>query len=224
MVTNSSINLATAASGKLVQAQGIGVANGFTTATYPSTAGTSGNVLTSDGTNWNSTSSSGVGALVFLQSQTATNSASLAFSSTFITSAYNSYAILLTNYVPANSATNLEMQWSVDNGSSYVTTGYSSGTQQIGFSSAAITNANVSTYNIMLWQTANTLIGEGWIYLYSLQDGNPATTNAYMAYNGNSIILAMGFNSTTSVNNIKFLSTSVNITSGKFTLFGVKES
>lgn len=51
MATNSGINLATAASGKLVQAQGVGVANGFTTATYPSVAGTAGNFLTSDGTN-----------------------------------------------------------------------------------------------------------------------------------------------------------------------------
>ena len=52
MATNSAINLITAASGKLVQAQGVGVANGFTTATYPTTAGTSRTVLRSDGTNW----------------------------------------------------------------------------------------------------------------------------------------------------------------------------
>jgi len=55
MATNSAINLATAASGKLVRAQGVGVANGFTTATYPSTAGTAQNVQTSDGTNFIST-------------------------------------------------------------------------------------------------------------------------------------------------------------------------
>jgi len=79
MVTNNSANEKTAASGKVLQGQGIGVASDFstatypatatgtgtilradgtnwsaTTATYPNTAGTSGNVLTSDGTNWNS--------------------------------------------------------------------------------------------------------------------------------------------------------------------------
>ena len=43
MATNSAINLGTAASGKLVQAKGVGVANDFTTATYPATAtGTGG--------------------------------------------------------------------------------------------------------------------------------------------------------------------------------------
>jgi hypothetical protein len=52
MATNSATNLSTAASGKLVQAQGIGVANDFTTATYPSTGGTANTVLTGDGTNF----------------------------------------------------------------------------------------------------------------------------------------------------------------------------
>src|SRR5580765_3171754 len=79
MVTNNSANNATAATGKVLQGQGVGVASAFSTATYPSTAtgagkilradgtnfvattatfpdtaGTSGNVLTSDGTNWSS--------------------------------------------------------------------------------------------------------------------------------------------------------------------------
>lgn len=79
MVTNNSVNEPTAASGKILQGQGVGTASAFSTATYPATAigtgkilradgtnfvvttatfpdtaGTSGNVLTSDGTNWSS--------------------------------------------------------------------------------------------------------------------------------------------------------------------------
>ena len=50
MATNNSINVATADTGKVLRAAGIGVAPVFSTATYPDTAGTSGNVLTSDGT------------------------------------------------------------------------------------------------------------------------------------------------------------------------------
>lgn len=57
MATNNAANNGTAAAGKVLQGQGIGVASDFSTATYPSTAGTSGNVLTSDGTNWTSASS-----------------------------------------------------------------------------------------------------------------------------------------------------------------------
>lgn len=84
MATNNSANNATAASGKVLQGQGVGTASAFstatypatatttgqilradgtnwvgTTATYPNTAGTSGNVLTSDGTNWTSSAASG---------------------------------------------------------------------------------------------------------------------------------------------------------------------
>ncbi len=83
MVTNNACDEPTAAIGKVLQGQGIGVSSNFSTATYPSTAtgtgkilradgtnwvastatypdtaGTSGNVLTSDGTNWNSSAAS----------------------------------------------------------------------------------------------------------------------------------------------------------------------
>lgn len=51
MTTNNSANIATAAAGKVLQGQGVGSQNAFSTATYPSTAGTSGKVLISDGTN-----------------------------------------------------------------------------------------------------------------------------------------------------------------------------
>jgi hypothetical protein len=88
MATNNSVNMPTAAIGKVWQAQGIGTNSAFTTATYPSTAtgtgkilradgtnwvastatypdtaGTSGNVLTSDGTNWISSAAPGGGML-----------------------------------------------------------------------------------------------------------------------------------------------------------------
>lgn len=84
MVTNSSTNTPTAATGQVLQGAGVGTANAFSTATYPSvatgtgkilradgtnwvattatfpdTAGTSGNVLKSDGTNWTSSAETG---------------------------------------------------------------------------------------------------------------------------------------------------------------------
>lgn len=52
MVTNSPANIPTAASGKVLQGQGIGTANAFSTATYPSTGGTASTIMRSDGTNW----------------------------------------------------------------------------------------------------------------------------------------------------------------------------
>ncbi len=50
----------TSTAGQILQSAGASADPSFSTATYPSTAGTSGNILTSDGTNWNSTASSSI--------------------------------------------------------------------------------------------------------------------------------------------------------------------
>jgi len=47
-------DIGTAAVGTVFRAGGAGNSGSFSTATYPATAGTSGNILTSDGTNWTS--------------------------------------------------------------------------------------------------------------------------------------------------------------------------
>lgn len=55
MATNNAINLGTAASGKVLQGQGVGTNSAFSTATYPATATTTGQILRADGTNWTGT-------------------------------------------------------------------------------------------------------------------------------------------------------------------------
>lgn len=57
MATNNNLNEATAASGKVLQGQGVGSASAFSTATYPSTATGTGTLLRADGTNWSATTS-----------------------------------------------------------------------------------------------------------------------------------------------------------------------
>lgn len=52
MVTNNAANNVTAATGKIMQGAGVGVASTFSTATYPSTATSTGKVLRANGTNW----------------------------------------------------------------------------------------------------------------------------------------------------------------------------
>jgi hypothetical protein len=61
---NKLASLGTGSSGQVLQSAGAGSNPAYSTATYPSTAGTLGNVLTSDGTNWTSASSSGIGNLL----------------------------------------------------------------------------------------------------------------------------------------------------------------
>src|SRR5690242_1048835 len=52
MVTNNLANIPTGSSSQVLQAQGAGVAHAFSTATYPSTATSTGKILRADGTNW----------------------------------------------------------------------------------------------------------------------------------------------------------------------------
>lgn len=57
MVTNNSANIKTGTSGKILQGQGVGTAPDYSTATYPSTATSTGTILRADGTNWSATTS-----------------------------------------------------------------------------------------------------------------------------------------------------------------------
>lgn len=52
MATNNSTNEPTAATGKVLQGQGVGTTSAFSTATYPAVATSTGTILRADGTNW----------------------------------------------------------------------------------------------------------------------------------------------------------------------------
>lgn len=121
MVTNNAINVATAATGKILQGAGVGVAPTFSTATYPSTAGTIGNVLTSDGTNFTSSAPSGGGSFVWI-SQVVSSSAS---TTEFALSGYNIYKFIYYNVTTSTNANNFFLEVSDDGGSTWKTSGYS---------------------------------------------------------------------------------------------------
>lgn len=57
-------------SGTILRSGGASALPSFSTATYPATAGTSGNVLTSDGTNWNSTAPAAAATSVIVNDDT----------------------------------------------------------------------------------------------------------------------------------------------------------
>jgi hypothetical protein len=71
---------------------------------------------------------SGANGLVLLNSQTVSGVSSVVFSSTYITSTYNKYVLHYSGMTSGSSGCfgNLALQYSTNNGSSYVTTGYSS--------------------------------------------------------------------------------------------------
>jgi hypothetical protein len=92
-------------------------------------SGTSGFVLTSNGSSAPSfqAAGGGGGSLTLIQTQTATSATSLAFT-TGITTANNNYLLIGTNLTdPTFAGSNFGLQISTNGGSSYINTGYYSG-------------------------------------------------------------------------------------------------
>ena len=83
---------------------------------------TSGNVLTSDGSTWASAAAGGGGSCVWLGSQVVTTGSEVTFTSLIDDSVYFAYKWHL--YIAPDSASKLLMQFSEDNGSSYVSSKY----------------------------------------------------------------------------------------------------
>lgn len=216
--------------GKILRADGTNWA--ATTATYPNTAGTSGNVLTSDGTNWNSSAASGGSNLVLIQSQTASASASLSFT-TGITATYNNYLVLISNYFPATNGASLELVISSNGGSSYASTAYQGGIFFVSFNSAigTIANANTSSYFPILnasGSSGNSFQCGGTVNLFNVTNGNTPSIVGYCSGSNTTNVAALNLpvgnqQSITTVNAIRFICTSGNISTGVFTLFGILE-
>lgn len=226
MVTQNAVNEPTAAAGKILRAQGIGTASAYSTATYPDTAGTSGNILTSDGTNWTSAApSGGAGSLVFITSKTASSSADITFDSSEITATYPSYLLTFYNALPANTSNTLQLQYSTDNGSSYITSGYLSVFGAAAFSATAHVLLSIPGF------TSNSVgAGTGQVNLYNITTGGTPNVIGSVAMGQSNIgamttytIASIG-PATTTVNNIKIFYASGNITSGTFVLYGIKQS
>jgi len=71
--TSAVVATAAGSAGQVLQSGGASADPVYSTATFPSTAGTSGNVLTSDGTNWTSAAVTGPGGLAFTSAITLTS-------------------------------------------------------------------------------------------------------------------------------------------------------
>ena len=167
--------------------------------------------------------SSGTGSLVLLNTQNASASSSISFSSTYITSTYNTYLIVFQNVVQSTNS-NTELQFSTNDGSTYLTTGYVGNLWAVPINSAAWGQLNSTTF---LYITVNTTsIGSsGYIYLFNPLNGkSPQICSMNFSNNsGNSVnfTLDSGYQTTTNINNIKFFDSSGTITTGTFSLYGV---
>jgi hypothetical protein len=194
--------------------------------------GTTDQVLTSNGSSAYATYQTPLGVnWIFLASATASSSATVSLTSA-ISAAYNQYILLIYNLYPATDATNLQMNISTDNGGSWIAANYLSGNNNNPYNSATITNNN-STSTVILCNgiTNNTANMSCCGYLTFQGLGAPQYFNAegqltYFASADSirqTIVMATNTANQT-VNALQFLMSSGNISTGTFTLYGIKES
>lgn len=190
--------------------------------------GTAGQILVSTGASslptWQNNPGGAAGAWILLQTQTASNSATISF--TAISSTYTTYVVIYTNVIAATNSVQHQMRFSTNGGSSYLTTGYTAGAQLYPWS-GGLTNVNSTTF-CPLSGAADMTTGfptSGQIFLYGLgissipvQTGEFSTAQAANMISG---LLLGGYASAITANAIRFQMSSGNITSGTYSLYGL---
>jgi hypothetical protein len=194
--------------------------------------GTSGYVLTSNGSGNAPTyqaSSVSSGNLVLIQSQTSSGASSIQFTSG-ITATYNTYYITWRTVIAASGSTNgLECNITTSGSFPGVTSGFLSGAWTTAYNSSTITNTN-STSTIVCSPVVTSVTGvyySGYMLCFNVTSGKnfgcvgsgvtPATSStvsytSFSSYNSG----------TTAINGFEFIVTSGNI-AGTFNLYGVLE-
>ena len=176
----------------------------------------------------------GGGALNFLNSQTASSSTSVAFSSTYITSTYEVYKIFATDIIGASDNQNFRVHYSDDNGSNYDKTfrmaviglgdagggtpvynqeTSGSGSTTMNASSPGNATAEQNNFEFTLYKPSG---GFGYAH-YIMALG--AANNRMNIQTG-----ALRVGESDAINNIKFDFASGAIASGTFRLYGIVNS
>lgn len=178
-----------------------------------------------------------VGSLVKLNTTVASNTTSVAFDSSLITSTYNVYQLHCIGCIPATDVQQLRARVSEDNGSSYVSSGVYKKIEFGGVSGSTSSNTIAASYSatssgifILGAQqeqgNANNENGSAILTFYT-----PSSSKAKffytVGYEMNSANQATqqqswyAYDTSSAYNNIKVEYTSGNISTGTFTLYGV---
>lgn len=176
--------------------------------------------------------------ITFISSQTASNSASISFTSG-LTSTYKAYKFVFSNINPATDNAEFEFNMSTDSGSNYnvtKTTTYFQAYHAEGDAEAGLEyRPNNDLDQSTSFQTLYLDLGNGADETYSgtLTLFNPSSTtyvkhfiinsNGYNGtdYSQNTIVAGYG-NTTSAINAIRFQMNSGNLTAGKIYLYGIK--
>jgi hypothetical protein len=224
---------------KTLTAPTIASANLTTALTLAGAAGTNGQVLTSAGSGLPTWATPSAGAVSLLATVTASSSATVNFDSTYITSTYDAYMIVMNSVLPATNSVTISIDASSNNGSSFpyswsnTGTGFSSnGTaaQGVGGGQNKLTGALTASATEQKLTNAAGKPFNCTMYLFkpSATQYFQCTWNATWISDVSSALCWVGMsgttNSSTAINYIRFAMSSGNIASGTFRLYGILNS
>ena len=165
-------------------------------------------------------------SIFFIQSQTATSSASLIF--TGGANYYITYFLTFTALTPATNAATLQMQMSNNGGSSYITTGYTGGVNYDAYNATTLTNANsTSAWQLTGPVTTNSNGMSGQCYIFDCNIGSaPQLTGAFTWFDNVLSTVAIGqaggWGGSSGANAFKIFFSTGNIANGTVSLYGVR--
>lgn len=219
--TSSIIALATGNAGQVLQSGGALADPTYSTATYPATASTAGNVLRSDGTNFLSASQT----FHLVSTQSAATSATIDFTGLTAPNLF----IIIYNAQPVTTTQQLQMQVSNDNGGTWKATGYTCGLNYTQYNSTTITNFNATTYAPITNTMPNNKNATAQFYLSNINVGSNCIISGRSSWSDstaatNVFASVMGDCGATGINAIRFKYASGNINVGTFVVYSIIES
>jgi hypothetical protein len=213
-------------------AGGIGYGDGTELAF--TTVGSSGQVLTSAGSSAPTWTTPSAGAMTFISTTTASNSATVDIEDAM--TAYDVYVIECVNVVNATDNTNLQMRLKI--GGAYITTStylYANAKNLQAGGSVIVYNSLSDTSNLLIANVSNSAV-RTLSMTVKICTPSSATTQKQVSYTGNYLDSAAYTNeigcffgncTTTTIGaltGIRIFSSSGNITSGTFRLYGIANS
>jgi hypothetical protein len=235
------VNLATGVTGTLpvgnggtgatsLTANNVLLGNG-TSAVQVVAPGTNGNVLTSNGTTWQSTAPAGGGSWVFLASVTASNSATVVLE-TGIDSTYDNYAIIFSNVRPASDSVQLRCRLRLDG--SYQTSNYTSMSFYVFPTTSSSTNYVTTQIDLIRFGMGNASARTGMGQIFFSM---PSSTSIYkgltfcaagLGSSSTDVSSNTGtgwhIDSTSALTGLQFYMSAGNMATGTFRLYGIKNS
>lgn len=195
--------------------------------------GTSAQILTSNGAGVLPTFQDLASGWTRLTTQTASSDTSIDFTSS-IDSTYVTYAVVASNIVIATDSQDLQFRASTDGGSSYLAgTNYTYQLDKVTAGTSTLTENSSGGAQMSITKTQGNAATESCSFVLYLFD--PASTATHKGVRSQSFwldpgsVAALGdmagaVKTTSAVDAIRFISSSGNITSGRFTLYGIKHT